>query len=107
MRKTPGWIACFSLLALIGAMAVSCTPKSHQEQVAEMRAKYAADLNGFVIKSEPAATAETPPPPAAAPGGEDEDGGGAPTRRPPPAPPGRSTTPSRSCRSPPTWCSTS
>jgi hypothetical protein len=77
VRKTPGWIACFSLLALIGAMAVACTPKSHQEQVTEMRAKYAADLNGFVLKSEPAATAEPAPPPAAAPGGEDEDGGGA------------------------------
>ena len=82
MRKTPGWTAPLCLLALIGGAAASCAPKSHQEHVAEMRAKYTAELNGFVIKSEPVEPVEPvepaePAETAAEPAGEGEGGSGA------------------------------
>jgi hypothetical protein len=67
VRKVPGPIACLSLLVLVAGGVVACTPKSPAERVAAMRANYTAELNGFVIKSTPAADETAAPAEGAAP----------------------------------------
>ncbi len=47
----------FAALVVLAALACG-QPKSHEEQVAELRSEYTAELNGFAIKQQP--TAEAP-----------------------------------------------
>jgi hypothetical protein len=42
----------------LAVLAVGCAKKSPEEQVAELRAGYEAELNGFIVKSEPVAAPE-------------------------------------------------
>lgn len=53
MRRFPGWTFCLSLVAAAAVVAAGCAPKSPEERVAALRAKYEAELNQFVIKTQP------------------------------------------------------
>ncbi|MDX1632737.1 MAG: hypothetical protein R3234_12780 [Thermoanaerobaculia bacterium] len=40
-------------LALVGAWSIGCEQKSHEERVSQLRSKYTAELNGFVVREIP------------------------------------------------------
>jgi hypothetical protein len=77
VRRFPSRIAlCLSLFAGLAVALAGCAAKSPEERVAELRGKYDAALNGFVVKSRPAA-AEPVAAGEAATAGEETAAGGA------------------------------
>lgn len=49
---------CCVAVVLAGGLSIACTPKSPEDEVAEIRALYKAKLNGFIIEEEPIAVPE-------------------------------------------------
>lgn len=56
MRKTSAWVLATALLA---GLAAGCAARSPEERVAEMRGRYSARLQNFVVKEEPLPGFET------------------------------------------------
>ena len=44
-------IGCVALVAC--GLSIACTPKSPQDKIADIRALYSAELNGFIVEEEP------------------------------------------------------
>lgn len=53
MRKITGWLACSTVITLLASFAAGCAQPTPEERVAAMRARYTAELQGFVIRTEP------------------------------------------------------
>jgi len=53
VRKITGWLACSTVITLLASFAAGCAQPTPEERVAAMRARYSAELQGFVIRTEP------------------------------------------------------